>query len=189
MSLPRAEPSGTPHPGLGPPRAGSCPRCRGSARREPGAVRGAGARPAGSCPRCWGSAGAQALRGCLSAPDRTSRRGCARGAPARGSAEGGGRGRGWLTPGQRGDAATPILPAAVRAEPASAPKLVGNSPREIARDCPAPGLEEGRCRADNASRHGAVPGLGTPSYACSALRQDQSLFRDQLVPSRAAPTD
>lgn len=141
MSLRRAAPGG-------PPRS----------RRPPGA---------GSCPRCRRSARAQALREGLSAPGRTSRRGCAREAPARGSAVAGGRGRGWLPPGQRGDAASPILPIAVRADLASAPKLVGSPPRVIAWDYPAPGLEGED--AEQAMLPGTVRGRGWAPPAVPAL--------------------
>lgn len=111
----------------------------------------------------------------------------------RGSSAGLGGGRrkrrGLAAPGAEGGCCNPHPAAAVQADPTSTPKLVGSSPQEITRDYPAPCLEGGRCGAGAASRHGAGPGQGTPSCARSAVSQGQSLFRDQLVPSRATPTD
>lgn len=73
-----------------------------------------------------GGTGAQALRGGgLSAPGRTRRRGCARGAPARGSAVARSRGRGRPPPGHSRGAARAMAPRARRVDLAAAPEAAG----------------------------------------------------------------
>lgn len=73
-----------------------------------------------------GGTGAQALRGGgLSAPGRTRRRGCARGAPARGSAVARSRGRGRPPPGHSRAAARAMAPPARRVDLAAAPEAAG----------------------------------------------------------------
>lgn len=100
-----------------------------------------------------GGTGAQALRGGgLSAPGRTRRRGCARGAPARGSAVARSRGRGRPPPGHSRGAARAMAPPARRVDLAAAPEAAGGW------------------------RRGGGLRVGSPL-----------LFRQRLVPGRAAP--
>lgn len=105
-------------------------------------------------------------------------------APARGSAVGRKRGRGWLPPGQSGDGIAAILPAAGRADPASAPKLTGSSLKEVARDQRLQREED----AERATLPGTVrfralprallPARASPYFGISSSRAGQPLLTD-----------
>lgn len=203
-SLPPAEPGGTPGSvrgaGAGPPGAGIWARSRGcssgsrdlsavlgSVGSEPRSVRGAGVGPLGAeiCPWCWGRSRLGTRLRVLRPWQDMVKRLCQRDSSA-GLGGGKKRRRGLAAPGAERGFRNPHPAHDVQADLASAPKLEGSSSREMMRDYLDWGW--GEKDAKQVMLPARVRGC-TPQLSVLCSPQGQSLFRDQLVPSRAAPTD
>lgn len=155
--------------------------------REPGSVRGAGVGRLGAeiCPWCWGRSRLGTRLRVLRPWQDMVKRLCQRDSSA-GLGGGRKRRRGLAAPGAERGFRNPHPAHDVQADLASAPKLEGSSSREMMRDYLDWGW--GEKDAKQVMLPARVRGC-TPQLSVLCSPQGQSLFRDQLVPSRAAPTD